>query len=410
MRFPVSSMILVLMASSLVACKTINSPSIHLKEVAACAELKLADISQLPVIAELPNPFQKANGDVIRAKKDWACRRAEIGAQAQAYQLGNKPSSPEQVKAELQGENLLVTVVDKGKTLTFTAKITLPKTGKAPYPAIIGMGGSWINNEALAKQGIALIQFPNNEIAEQLNGGSRGKGKFYELYGSDHSAGALMAWAWGVSRLIDALELAPNSPINASRLGITGCSRNGKGALVAGAFDERIKLTIPQESGSGGSASWRVSDDQKSAGQNVQTLSQIVTENVWFADKFKGFGQSVNRLPYDQHSLMGMVAPRALLVIENTSMEWLGNRRAYTAALAAREIWRAQGIESNFGFSQLGGHNHCQLPETQAPEVASFIQKFLLDDAAANTALFKSDTEFQVNKDKWVNWQTPQLK
>lgn len=219
-----------------------------------------------------------------------------------------------------------------------------------------------------------------------------------------------MAWAWGVSRLIDALELAPNSPINASRLGITGCSRNGKGALVAGAFDERIKLTIPQESGSGGSASWRVSDDQKSAGQNVQTLSQIVTENVWFADKFKGFDQSANRLPYDQHSLMGMVAPRGLLVIENTSMEWLGNRSAYTAALAAREIWRAQGIESNFGFSQLGGHNHCQLPETQAPEVASFIQKFLLDDVAANTALFKSDTEFQVNKDKWVNWQTPQLK
>ena len=107
-----------------------------------------------------------------------------------------------------------MTVVDKGKTLTFTAKITLPKTGKAPYPAIIGMGGSWINNDELAKQEIALIQFPNNEIAEQLNGGSRGKGKFYEVYGSDHSAGALLAWAWGVSRLIDALELAPKPVCN----------------------------------------------------------------------------------------------------------------------------------------------------------------------------------------------------
>ncbi len=410
MRFPLSLTVLVLATSGLMACKATNSQSTRHPELAACAVPKLADFAQLPVIAELPNPFLKINGKVINAKKDWACRRIEIGAQAQAYQLGDKPASPEQVKAELQGENLLVTVVDKGKTLNFTAKITLPKTGKAPYPAIIGMGGSWINNEALAKQGIAHIQFSNNEIAEQLNGGSRGKGKFYDLYGGDHSAGALMAWAWGVSRLIDALELAPNSPINASRLGITGCSRNGKGALVAGAFDERIKLTIPQESGSGGSASWRVSDDQKSAGQNVQTLSQIVTENVWFADKFKGFGQSANRLPYDQHSLMGMVAPRGLLVIENTSMEWLGNRSAYTAALAAREIWRAHGNETHFGFSQLGGHNHCQLPDAQVPEVAAFIQKLLLDDATANTALFKSDTDFQLNKERWINWQTPRLK
>lgn len=410
MRFHPSLLILILVASGLMACKATNFQAAQDKKVAACAQLKLADVVQLPVIAELPNPFLTINGKVISAKKDWACRRAEIGAQVQAYQLGDKPAAPEQVKAELQGDNLLVTVVDRGKTLRFTAKITLPKTGKPPYPAIIGMGGSWINNDALAKQGIALIQFPNNDIAEQLNGSSRGKGKFYEVYGSDHSAGALMAWAWGVSRLIDALELAPNSPINASRLGITGCSRNGKGALVAGAFDERIKLTIPQESGSGGSATWRVSDDQKAAGQNVQTLQQIVTENVWFADKFKYFSQSANRLPYDQHSLMGMVAPRGLLLIENTSMEWLGNRSAYTAALAAREIWRAHGIESSFGFSQLGGHNHCQLPAVQVPEVAAFVQKFLLNDTTANPALFKSDIEFHLNKEQWINWQTPQLK
>jgi len=407
MRLTSALIMFALISSALVACKATD---IHDHELSDCAAAKLVDFAQLPVITELPNPFVTANGRTITTKKDWACRRAEIGAQMQAYQLGDKPVAPAQVKAELQGENLLVTVTDKGKTLSFTAKIILPKTGKAPYPAIIGMGNSWLNNDALAKQGIAIIQFPNNEIAEQLNTGSRGKGKFYDIYGSDHSAGALIAWAWGVSRLIDALELAPNSPIVANRLGITGCSRNGKGALVAGAFDERIKLTIPQESGSGGSTSWRVSDDQRAAGQNVQTLAQIVTENVWFADQFKVFAQSVNRLPYDQHSLMGMVAPRALLLIENTSMEWLGDRSTYTSALAAREIWRAQRIESKFGFSQLGGHNHCQLPEAQVPEVAAYVQKFLLDDSAANVALFKSDTEFQLNKEKWINWQTPKLK
>lgn len=407
-------LIAVMATGCLISCKATDSSTASVGSknppIAACALPSVADFEQLPVIRELPNPFVGVNGKVIKSKKDWACRRAEIGAQVEAYQLGSKPAAPERVTAEMQGENLLVSVTDKGKTTSFSAKIIYPKTGKAPYPAVIGIGGSWLNNEELAKQGIAVIQFPNNDIAEQLNGSSRGKGKFYDIYGKDHSASAMMAWAWGVSRLIDALETTSTSQINANRLGVTGCSRNGKGALVAGAFDERIKLTIPQESGSGGSASWRVSDDQKAAGQNVQTLSQIVTENVWFTDSFKRFSQSANRLPYDQHSVMGMVAPRGLFVIENTSMEWLGNRSAYTAALAGREIWRAQGIEADFGFSQLGEHNHCQLPAAQVPEVAAFVQKFLLDGPRVNPALFKSDQEFTINKDAWITWKTPQLK
>ncbi len=377
---------------------------------AKCSVSPVLEWDKLPAIKELPNPFVGMNGKPIKSEADWACRRAEIGAQAQAYELGVKPAAPDSVSAEIQGDNLVIKVSDKGKAISFTAKIIYPKTGKAPYPAVIGIGGSWINNEKLARQGIAVIQFPNNDIAEQLSGSSRGKGKFFELYGTDHSAGALIAWAWGVSRLIDGLERLPASQINADRLGVTGCSRNGKGALVAGAFDERIKLTIPQESGSGGSASWRVSDDQKAGGQNVQTLAQIVTENVWFTEDFKRFGQSANRLPFDQHSLMGMVAPRGLLVIENTSMEWLGNRSAYTSALAAREIWRAHGVEQDFGFSQLGEHNHCQLPAAQVPEVNAFIQKFLLDDGSANTLIFKSDQEFNLNEKAWINWKTPRLK
>lgn len=394
----------------LTSCKATESSLKTSGSAAACKLSALPESDQLPMIAELPNPFMGMNGKLVKTKKEWVCRRAEIAAQAQAYELGTKPNAPQSVSAELKGESLVVTVADKGKSISFTAKITYPKTGKAPYPAVIGMGGSWINNEELAKQGVAVIQFPNNDIAEQLNGSSRGKGKFFELYGADHSAGALMAWAWGVSRLIDGLEKTPSSQINADRLGITGCSRNGKGALVAGAFDERIKLTIPQESGSGGSSSWRVSDDQKVKGQNVQTSAQIVTENVWFSENFKKFSQSANRLPFDHHSLMGMVAPRGLLVIENTSMEWLGNRSAYTASLAAREIWRAFGDESGFGFSQLGGHNHCQYPAAQIPEMNAFVQRYLLDASGVNSAIFKSDQTFDVEPARWIPWATPKLR
>src|SRR5690606_1305087 len=92
---------------------------------------------------------------------------------------------------------------------------------------------------------------------------------------------------------------------------------------------KRVALTIPQESGSGGSACWRLSDYQKSQGQNVQTAQQIITENVWFSKEFEKHVNQVNRLPFDHHMLAGLVAPRGLYIAENTDMEWLGNLSSY---------------------------------------------------------------------------------
>ena len=143
-----------------------------------------------------------------------------------------------------------------------------------------------------------------------------------------------MAWAWGASRLIDALEKTPAANIDPARLGVTGCSRNGKGALAVGAFDERIKLTIPQESGSGGSGTWRVSQWMLSQGQSTQTLSQIVGENVWFRSNFSQFGSTVNKLPFDHHAIEGLVAPRACSSSRTTSCGWV--RRAPGAARTRR--------------------------------------------------------------------------
>ena len=75
---------------------------------------------------------------------------------------------------------------------------------------------------------VATIVLNNDDIAQQNDQSNRGIGKFYTLYGSNASAGALSAWAWAVSRIIDALEMTPTANIDSRRLGITGCSRNGK--------------------------------------------------------------------------------------------------------------------------------------------------------------------------------------
>jgi hypothetical protein len=219
----------------------------------------------------------------------------------------------------------------------------------------------------------------------------------------------MMAWAWGVSRLIDALEATPAAQIDPLRLGVTGCSRNGKGALIAGAFDERIALTIPQESGSGGSASWRVSDAQLAAGTTVQTLSQITGENVWFRSSFADFGYLANRLPFDHHMIEGLVAPRALLVVENTSQVWLGNLSTFTGSMAAHLVWEALQIPDRMGFSQIGDHGHCAWNGSQQPEVTAFVQKFLIGGGTDSTDVLKTDGGFTLDRARWVDWEVPVL-
>jgi hypothetical protein len=374
-------------------------------------------ISQMPSYASLPNnpklpdPFEFMNGKRMTRKKDWKNRRAEIAALAQEFEYGYKPATPKSATTGAFSANTItVNVTDNGKNISFNCTITYPTTGSKHYPAVIGIGASNLNNTALLNMGVAVINFPNNRVAEQNTAASRGKGLFYDMFGADHSASATMAWAWGVSRLIDALEKTPAANIDATRLGVTGCSRNGKGALVVGAFDERIKLTIPQEPGAGGAASWRVSDAQMAAGKKVQTLAQIVTENVWFRTNFSQFGSTANKLPFDQHSILALCAPRAVLVIDNTTIDWLSPVSSWTGANAAHKVWQALGVPDHMGISQVGGHNHCAFPDAQLPDLTAYVEKFLIGTGTANTSIMKTDGGFTFDEATWVDWIVPVLK
>jgi len=374
-----------------------------------CTVPPMPTYASLPNNSFLPDPFTFLNGSRMTTKAEWACRRTEIATLAQEFEYGYKPNPPSSATTgSRSGNTLTVTVNDNGRTTSFNASITYPSTGTAPYPAIIGVGASSLNNSALSSMGVAVINLPNDQIGQQNGQGSRGVGRFYDLYGSGHSAGALMAWAWGASRLIDALEKTPAANIDTTRLGVTGCSRNGKGALAVGAFDERIKLTIPQEPGSGGSGTWRVSNWMLSQGQSTQTLSQIVGENVWFRSNFSQFGSTVPKLPFDHHAIEGLVAPRALLVIENNIL-WLGPQSSWTGANAGHRIWEALGIPDRMGYSLTTEHGHCSFPSSQQAEVNAYVQKFLVGGGTGNTNVMRNDPGVPFNQGMWINWTTPAL-
>jgi hypothetical protein len=375
----------------------------------ACAAFPIPSFASLPNNSFLPDPFAFASGARMTAKSEWSCRRAEIATLAQEFEYGYKPNTAySATTGSRSGNTLAVTVNDNGRTLSFNAAITYPSTGSAPYPAVIAVGGSSLNNSALSSLGIAVINLPNNEIAQQNGQGSRGVGKFYDMYGNGHSAGALMAWSWGASRLIDAIEKTPGANLDPARLAVTGCSRNGKGALAVGAFDERIKLTIPQEPGSGGSGTWRVSNWMLSQGQSTQTLSQIVGENVWFRSNFSQFGSSVNKLPFDHHSIEGLVAPRALFVVENNIL-WLGPQSSWTGANAARMIWQGLGIPDRMGYSLTTEHGHCVFPSSQQADLNAYLQKFLIGGGTGNTNIMRNDPNVPFNSGMWINWTVPNL-
>ncbi len=379
-----------------------------------CTIPSMPPFSSLVSNGKFPDPFAFVDGPCM-TKGEWECRRAEIAELVQEFELGYMQETPYSATTGSYSDgsppSITVTVNDNGEQISFPCYIAYPSTGTAPYPAMIYYGYYpyfTLDSSAFSSMGVSIIYFPNDTIAQQVDASSRGIGEFYDMYGSDHSAGALMAWAWGVDRLIDALEKTPEANIDPTRLGMTGCSRNGKGALVAGAFCDRIKLTIPQESGAGGAASWRVSQYQRDVlGQNAQWLAEICGENVWFRSNFSQFGSAVNKLPFDHHMVAALCAPNALLFIENTSIDWLGNLSCWTNGKVTHMIWEAMGIPDRMGFSQVGGHAHCAFPSSQQPEVTAYVQKFLVGGGTADTNVMKTDGGFTFDEARWVDWTVP---
>ncbi|KAJ9143164.1 4-O-methyl-glucuronoyl methylesterase [Coniochaeta hoffmannii] len=358
--------------------------------------------------ASYPYHIHYPHDNLYRRRDQWTCRQAEISNLFQKYELGTFPPKPSTVSATYSGNTLSISVTNAGKSISFSVTITKP-SGSGPFPAIINYGtlGASIPIPA----GVATILFDNDGMAAQQDMSSRGKGKFYDLYGSSHSAGALTAWAWGVSRIIDALELTKaQTGIDPARIGVTGCSRNGKGALVAGAFDPRIALTLPQESGAGGAGCWRIETWQNANGYNVQDAKEIVGEDPWFSPNFNSYVNNINQLPFDHHMLAALVSPRPIYIMENPDYEWLGKLSTYGCMGAARKQYQALGALDNFGYSQVGGHSHCSFPSAQSAELNAYIGKFLLNNAGAGTTnIFRTDQVLNFNIDTWSPWSVPNL-
>jgi hypothetical protein len=331
-------------------------------------------------------------------------RRQEIKKLAERNVYGEKPAKPQSVTGTVSSTNITVNVSHNGRSAGFSAGVQLP-SGAGPFPAVVVVGGLGADTSTIRSSGAAIINYDPLAVGREGTPRNNKQGAFYTIYGATSGTGLLAAWAWGVSRIIDVIEQSGGGILKADAMGVTGCSRYGKGAFTAGVFDQRIALTMPIESGSGGVPIFRGIAQESGA----QPLSSAYSEQPWLGDAFASFTGSPNTLPVDTHEMVAMVAPRGLFIMENPHIDWLATRSGSVSALGGAEVYKALGAGTNITYwSDVQDGTHCAArSEWRAPLQAN-IQKFLLKTGGA-TGTFRISSLKAGNLADWRDWQTPAL-
>ncbi len=302
----------------------------------------------------LPDPLIFADGARVESIADWPRRREEISEMLSHYQYGRMPPAPESVKVEVTSEKAVFDskAVDRRVTLTFhqAGKSFAMRLGLL-MPRRAGRFGVVIKNdvaighvaisERLLEEGYAVVEYLRTDL-DPDEAGVIGPA---QTAFPDHDWGTLAVWAWGGMRVVDYLVTLPE--INPDKIAVFGHSRGGKVALLMGALDERVAVTIPNGSGAGGAGLYR---NQGGKAESLEAITDPKRFGYWFCSRFREFANRETELPFDQHFLRALIAPRAVLSTDARGDLWAnptGTRYACEAAapvfefLGAPAAWNA---------------------------------------------------------------------
>jgi len=316
---------------------------------------------------KLPELLKFNNNTEIKTVSAWDIRRKEIIDILTSQCYGSVIPAPKSVtidevhdigifgkNREVKGEIFDIVVHE----LPFTLRCTLFMPSVSlddKVPVIVDGDDGWriidkdIVSEVISR-GIALALFDRLDIVPDNNENVRRRG-LYSLYPELHF-GAVMAWAWGYSRVIDALF--KRDDIDLDKIIVTGHSRGGKSALLAGALDKRVWLTAPNHSGLGGAGSFNYPDE---GGEKVENI--LTHFPYWFSRELIAYVRKEGYIPFDSHFLKALIAPRLLLTTESVDDTWASPKGTQLTHDAAMEVFELYGKSKNASvFYRNGEHAH----------------------------------------------------
>ena len=271
---------------------------------------------------------------------------------------------------------LTVTRVSTGISASFTATVSLPAPGTTVpaggMPVLISMHQG-VSEASANEEGFAVITIDGFSIPVASDN-TEHNGAFYTLYPyrddiPSEQTGVLMAWAWGCSKVLDALfaGLANDLHIDPESAVVTGVSRWGKATLVCGAYDKRFRMVMPSCSGAGGVAlfsyvsegrtydfSSKGGPDSYTYGRNEPLESlQAPGEQGWFNNRFLAY-RTPDELPFDQHLLLTAIRNpnRALFIIGSCiSEDWVNAPAMWYAYRKAKPYYDTEGLGDHIAIN-----------------------------------------------------------
>eukprot|EP00009_Paramoeba_aestuarina_P007384 CAMPEP_0201520598 /NCGR_PEP_ID=MMETSP0161_2-20130828/11969_1 /ASSEMBLY_ACC=CAM_ASM_000251 /TAXON_ID=180227 /ORGANISM="Neoparamoeba aestuarina, Strain SoJaBio B1-5/56/2" /LENGTH=378 /DNA_ID=CAMNT_0047919027 /DNA_START=78 /DNA_END=1211 /DNA_ORIENTATION=+ len=333
----------------------------------------------------------------VSSPQDWPKRRSEIYQQFEEEMFGKAPTF-DKTKLEVRkdrndvefmgGQGVLCQPLLLVAGCEIQLCMILPKSDK-PVPVFVGYnfhGNHSIHPEksiALAKGWVFRVE--NNTASDDQRGFKSSRWPLEEIiqrgygvvtmYAGDvdpdfhdewkngvHGAyptpgpgewGTIAAWSWGLSRVMDYLE--SNEQVDEKRVAAIGHSRLGKTSLWAGASDKRFSMVISNNSGCGGAAL-----SKRCFGETVERVNTRFPH--WFNGNFQKYSDNEEKLPFDQHMLLSLIAPRPLYVASAEEDLWADPHGEFLSVLAADPVYRLLGTEE-FPVKKI--------PQVDEPVVAS---------------------------------------